>query len=183
MGKTVRNYHRKDGSVRQTVSYSHKNIFGTRVVNTYSRDIAPKKRLRLTAHGWVLVLLIIVGLSVVSWFLFNIIAAESIGERICWIAALAVVIAVAGFVIYRSSQEPAQEAEKPPVISGNNWYCPKCDYKNNLSDHYCRSCNYEFPEMPQDLSDVELEGWVCDECGGRNPSGSRYCRNCNAPKP
>ena len=188
MGKTVRNYHRKDGSVRQTVSYSHKNIFGTRVVNTYSREIAPKNTVRLTAHGWRLVLLIAVGLAVVCGILFAVISADTLIERIIWIV-VPIALIVLGTVEIRKIMQasaPAQETLPPPVVSGNNWYCPRCDYKNVMTDRYCRGCNYEFPRTADSAADdpnAQPSEWECPQCGGRNPAASRYCPICNTPKP
>lgn len=188
MGKTVRNYHRKDGSVRQTVSYSRKNIFGTRVVETYSREIAPRKRLTLTLHGWKLVLLIAVGLAVVCGILFAVISADTLIERVIWIV-VPIALIVLGTVEIRKIMQasaPAQETLPPPVVSGNNWYCPRCDYKNVMTDRYCRGCNYEFPrerESTPESSDAVQNEWECPGCGGRNPYAVRYCPICNTPKP
>ncbi|MDE6762976.1 MAG: hypothetical protein K2J73_04785 [Oscillospiraceae bacterium] len=42
MSKSVRHRHNKDGSITTTTTYSHKNIFGTRVVDTYTTRSSPK---------------------------------------------------------------------------------------------------------------------------------------------
>lgn len=39
MGKTVRRRHNKDGSVTTTTTYSRKNIFGTRITDTYTERV------------------------------------------------------------------------------------------------------------------------------------------------
>lgn len=44
MKKSVRRRHNKDGSVTTTRIYSHKNIFGTRVYDTYSTRSEPKEK-------------------------------------------------------------------------------------------------------------------------------------------
>lgn len=43
MGKTVRRRHNKDGSITKTTTYSRKNIFGTRITDTYTERIDPNQ--------------------------------------------------------------------------------------------------------------------------------------------
>ena len=43
MGKTVRRRHNRDGSVTKTTTYSRRNIFGTRITDTYTERIDPNQ--------------------------------------------------------------------------------------------------------------------------------------------
>lgn len=189
MRKTVRKYHRKDGSVTKSTTYSHKNIFGTRVYETYTERIQPKEHRPIKIKA--LYIAAAFAAVIVAVFIAIIITAETILGKICAAFILAAALALTGIITYKKYfKSRVQNDVQAVVADAEHWYCPECDYKNSISDRYCKSCNYKYIPKSSGKArksgaasfEAELKEWMCPECGAKNAESSRYCKVCSSPR-
>lgn len=181
MKKTVRRRHNKDGTVTKTTTYSHKNIFGTRVYETYTEHITPKEHTyREIKINPVYIAAIAVAVAV-AVFATAFIMAETVIGKICSVALMIIALIITAFVVYHkyTSQGNAQQSAE----STEHWCCPKCDFNNSISDIYCENCNYKYdPTKAVRKEKAAPRTWICAECGAKNAGNIRYCMVCNEPR-